>query len=162
MMWCGGIAIGTNPLFCWFIWRPERLAKLLRTSIMVERFWGCAGVKMIASSANCRSSVLHSAIWMRFGCTLSIRVWRDCITSMKSSGESGSPCFRPRMWKKLIPYSPLIRTNKDGKIRRLWIQVIHRSENSAVRMSERIKSQDIVSNAFRKSILSSIEGILVL
>jgi hypothetical protein len=64
MMRCGGIAIGINSLFCRFIWRPERLANLLRTSMMVERFWGCAGVNMIALSANCKSSVLQSSVCM--------------------------------------------------------------------------------------------------
>jgi hypothetical protein len=106
---CCGITIGTYPLFCLFMWR---------TSIIVVRFWGCAGVKRIASSTNYRSSVLQSAVCMRLGCTSSSSNWSDCIASMKSIGERRSPCLKPRMWKKCVP-SPFSRTYEDEEIRRL-------------------------------------------
>jgi hypothetical protein len=75
MVYPSEMVMGTNLLLCMLMWRPVASVKVINMFVMMERLFGCAGVKMIVSFANCNSSVCPSGVCIRCYWLSFMRFW---------------------------------------------------------------------------------------
>jgi hypothetical protein len=85
-----GIDIGRNPDLDRLTWRPEDLPKSNRVVMMIFRLFGCAGVMMAVTLANCRTVVEMVGREMRSLSRRLNNVCRMLVARMNNRGERGS------------------------------------------------------------------------
>jgi hypothetical protein len=79
-----------------FVFRSETCPKFWGETLISLRFFACAGVMMTVSSANCNVVVWKFGNEIRFLDVRCIRVCKVSVAIMKSNGDKGSPCRKPR------------------------------------------------------------------
>jgi hypothetical protein len=82
------------------------------------------------------------------------------MARMKSNGERGSPCRKPRRCKIGSPSMPLRSTLELDVDRMMEIQLHQRELNPRARKASRRYGQETVSNAFSTSSLRRMAGVL--